>query len=62
HSPQVHGFFSVPTDPLTARTVFATHMRARDYDPKTTVVVAPDAGQAKPAARFARDLGLPVAV
>src|SRR5262245_50422107 len=25
HSPQVHGFFGVPTDPLTARALFVKH-------------------------------------
>ncbi|MBV7337058.1 ribose-phosphate pyrophosphokinase [Chloroflexi bacterium TSY] len=62
HSPQVQGFFSVPTDPLTARTVFVQHLHARNFDPTETIVVAPDAGQAKPAGRFAKDLGLTFAV
>jgi len=62
HSPQVHGFFSVPTDPLTARELFADHFRTRDYTPQDTVVVSTDIGHAKAAARFARGLGgLPVA-
>ena len=30
HSPQVHGFFSVPTDPLTARFAFTEYFKARD--------------------------------
>jgi ribose-phosphate pyrophosphokinase len=58
HSPQVHGFFSVPTDPLTSRPIFKNHFRERDLS--GTIVVAPDMGNAKSAARFARDLGLPV--
>lgn len=62
HAPQVHGFFSVPTDPLTARHVFTNHMNQRELDPEKVVIVAPDAGQAKPAARFAKDLGLSVAL
>lgn len=62
HSPQVHGFFSVPTDPLTARNVFTEHMRQQNLDPAKAIIVAPDAGQAKPAARFAKDLGLAVAL
>jgi ribose-phosphate pyrophosphokinase len=61
HSPQVHGFFGVPTDPLTARPVFIEHLRQRDLDPQRTVVVAPDMGTAKATARFARMLGLPFA-
>lgn len=60
HSPQVHGFFSVPTDPLTSRPVFQEFFARQDLS--DTIVVAPDIGAAKSAARFARDLGgLPVA-
>jgi ribose-phosphate pyrophosphokinase len=57
HSPQVHGFFSIPTDPLTARGLFVRRFRRRAK--AQTVVVAPDAGQAKSAGRFAALLGLP---
>jgi len=59
HSPQVHGFFSVPTDPLSSRPVFKHYFRDRDLS--HTVVVAPDMGHAKTAARFASDLKLPIA-
>lgn len=60
HSPQVHGFFSIPTDPLTSRPVFKEYFSGRDLS--DTVVVSPDIGNAKSAARLARDLGgLPVA-
>jgi ribose-phosphate pyrophosphokinase len=62
HSPQVHGFFRVPVDPLTARGLFVEHLEGRGYSADTTVVVAPDAGGAKSAARFADQLELPVAV
>lgn len=58
HAPQVHGFFSVPTDPLTSRPVFKRYFQARDLS--DTLVVSPDIGQAKSAARFAKGLGLPV--
>ncbi|MDW8326469.1 MAG: ribose-phosphate pyrophosphokinase [Anaerolineales bacterium] len=57
HSPQVHGFFRLPTDPLTARKLFVQHLQQRDLS--ECVVVAPDAGIAKSAARFAGQLGLP---
>jgi len=57
HSPQVHGFFSVPTDPLTARFLFTRHFRQRDLS--HTIVVTPDAGGAKSTARFAHSLDLP---
>jgi ribose-phosphate pyrophosphokinase len=59
HSPQVHGFFSVPTDPLSARPVFKDYLEQRDLGGH--IVVAPDMGSAKSAARFAKSLGLPIA-
>ncbi|HEX6386173.1 MAG TPA: ribose-phosphate pyrophosphokinase [Anaerolineae bacterium] len=61
HSPQVHGFFSVPTDPLTARALFVRHLDQCELAPDKVVVVAPDIGRAKPASRFASQLGLPIA-
>ena len=60
HSPQVHGFFDVPTDPLTARPCFEDYFRRQEL--RGTVVVAPDAGRARSATRFATKLGLPVIV
>jgi len=59
HAPQVHGFFSVPVDHLTALGVLADHFRGGDLS--DTVVVSPDLGNAKTATQFARLLGLPVA-
>ncbi len=59
HSPQVHGFFSVPADPLTSRPVFQRYFEAQDL--KDTIVVAPDLGSAKSAARFAQGMHLPLA-
>jgi ribose-phosphate pyrophosphokinase len=59
HSPQVHGFFSLPTDPLSSRRVFHEYLSGRDLS--DMVIVSPDMGQAKSAARFAHHLGLPVA-
>jgi ribose-phosphate pyrophosphokinase len=59
HSPQVHGFFSVPTDPLSARPVFKEYLDARRLTDH--IVVAPDLGSAKSAARFAKSLNLPIA-
>ena len=59
HSPQVHGFFSVPVDHLHALRELAGHFRGQDLS--GAVVVSPDLGNAKPAAAFARRLGLPVA-
>lgn len=59
HSPQVHGFFSVPVDQLHALRELAGHFRG--YDLSNAVVVSPDLGNAKPASAFARMLGVPVA-
>jgi len=59
HSPQVHGFFRIPTDPLTSRPVFGQYLSQRDLS--GSIVVSPDIGQAKSAARFARTMNLPVA-
>lgn len=59
HSPQVHGFFSVPVDHMNALKVLATHFRKRNL--RNTVVVSPDLGNAKEATHFARLLKLPVA-
>lgn len=61
HSPQVHGFFGLPTDPLTARPLFAWHFGNQKMDPNETIVISPDMGRAKPAGRFAEKLGLPIA-
>jgi len=59
HSPEVHGFFSVPVDHLHALRELAAHFRQRDLS--RAVVLSPDLGYAKSAAAFARRLGLPVA-
>lgn len=59
HAEQVHGFFSMPVDHLTALPVLARHYRNRDLS--NAVVVSPDFGNAKDANRFARLLGVPMA-
>ena len=59
HSPQVHGFFGLPTDPLSSRRVFYEYLADRDLG--DAIVVSPDMGMAKSAARFAQSLNLPVA-
>jgi ribose-phosphate pyrophosphokinase len=59
HSPQVHGFFSIPVDHLHALRELAAHFRRGDL--RNTTVVSPDLGNAKEAAAFARMLGVPVA-
>ncbi|MFV0252533.1 MAG: ribose-phosphate diphosphokinase [Beutenbergiaceae bacterium] len=59
HAPQVHGFFPVPVDHLTALGVLSEHFLSQDLT--DAVVVSPDLGNAKTATQFARLLGLPVA-
>jgi ribose-phosphate pyrophosphokinase len=59
HSPQVHGFFVTPVDHLTSQSVFINHFRKQDLS--NTVVVSPDIGHAKRAAKLARALGVPLA-
>ena len=57
HSPQVHGFFSVPVDHLHALYELAAHLRGVDLS--NAVVISPDLGNAKEASSFARILGGP---
>jgi len=59
HSPQVHGFFSMPTDHLTAQQVFVQHFGDRDRS--NMVILSPDIGNAKRATKLARALGVSVA-
>ena len=59
HSEQVHGFFSMPVDHLTALPVLANHFRSRDLS--NAVVVSPDFGNAKDAGHFARMFGIGMA-
>src|SRR5919112_3616987 len=59
HAPQVHAFFSVPVDHLTALGVLADHFLGQDLP--DAVVVSPDFGNAKTATQFSRLLGVPVA-
>jgi ribose-phosphate pyrophosphokinase len=59
HSPQVHGFFSVPVDHLHALRELAAHFSR--YDLGNAVVVSPDLGNIKEAAAFGRMLGIPAA-
>src|SRR5512132_1343017 len=59
HSPQVHGFFSLPTDPLSSWLVLRDYLEALGI--ADGILVTPDMGQAKSAARFAKILNLPIA-
>jgi ribose-phosphate pyrophosphokinase len=61
HSPQVQGFLRIPSDQLTANPIIVDHFQRR-ADLAEHVVVAPDAGEVKDAARIAKKLGVPLAV
>lgn len=60
HAPQVQGFFKIPLDDLNARPVLCEAVSAKVQAP--LVVVAPDAGFAKSARRWADRLGAPLAI
>jgi ribose-phosphate pyrophosphokinase len=60
HSPQVHGFFRIPTDHLTPRSIFAKHLE-QYVEEESSIVVSPDIGHVKRASRLAMDLGVPIA-
>ncbi len=61
HSAQVHGFFKVPVDHLSAEVVIANHFATQVERLENAVVVAPDAGDLKRASSLARRLALPIA-
>lgn len=60
HSPQIHGFFSVPAEHLTAHSVFVKHFRQQDLS--NAVIVSPDIGNAKRASKLAHSLNVPLAI
>jgi ribose-phosphate pyrophosphokinase len=60
HAPQIQGFFSMPSDQLTAVPLLCEALKARRL--ADTVVVAADVGESKDAARFAKLLNLPIAI
>ena len=60
HAPQVQGFFRVPVDDLNALPVLCDAIAAKSLT--DLVVVAPDAGFAKKARRWADRLGAPLAI
>ena len=60
HVPQIQGFFDIPMDHLTAVTTLANYFREKQVE--NGVIVAPDAGRAKLAEKYADILGLPLAI
>jgi ribose-phosphate pyrophosphokinase len=56
HAGQIQGFFTIPVDHMTALPLFARHFRDLGLSGHDVVSVAPDAGRAKVALRFAEML------
>ena len=62
HAGQIQGFFTIPVDHMTAQQLFARHFRDLGLFGDGVVSVAPDAGRAKVAVRFAEMLEAEFAV
>ncbi len=59
HAPQIQGFFNMPVDHLLAGKILCDHFGDKV---ENTVVVAPDAGSAKLAGKYAETLKVPLAI
>src|ERR687892_203095 len=62
HAGQIQGFFTVPVDHMTALPLFARHFRDLGLTGEGVVSVAPDAGRAKHALKFAEMIGAGFAI
>ena len=62
HAGQIQGFFNIPVDHMTSLPLFANHFRDLGLTGDAVVSVAPDAGRAKHALRFAEMIGAGFAV
>jgi ribose-phosphate pyrophosphokinase len=62
HAGQVQGFFTIPVDHMTALPLFAQHFRDLGLTGENIVSVAPDAGRAKYALRFAEMISADFAI
>lgn len=60
HAPQIQGFFRIPVDNLYALPILCARVQQEQLE--NVVVVAPDAGFAKNARRYATTLGASVAI
>lgn len=61
HAGQIQGFFTIPTDELTARHLFVQYIR-RSHLRQNATVVSPDIGGVRRARNLAEELGLPLAI
>src|SRR5689334_3100083 len=62
HAGQIQGFFNIPVDHMTALPLFGRHFRDLGLEGEGVVSVAPDAGRAKHAVRFAEMIGAGFAI
>ena len=62
HAGQIQGFFSLPVDHMVALPLFAQHLRDQGVVGDGVVSVAPDAGRAKMAVKFAELLDADFAI
>jgi ribose-phosphate pyrophosphokinase len=62
HAGQIQGFFTIPVDHMTSLPLFARHFRDLGLTGEEVVSVAPDAGRAKHAVRFAEMIGADFAI
>ena len=60
HSEQIQGFFRIPVDQLLASPILCEYFSKTGLE--NFIVVAPDAGSAKRAEKYALSLGLPLAI
>lgn len=60
HAGQIQGFFSIPTDELTAMNLLVRYWADKGWD--DLIVVSPDVGFAKRARNFAEAIGAPLAI
>ena len=60
HAMQIQGFFSIPVDQLTAETLLTSYFAQKGFE--DLVVVAADAGSSKKAYKYAKRLGVPMAL
>jgi ribose-phosphate pyrophosphokinase len=60
HAGQIQGFFSIPTDELTAMNLLVRYWNDKGWD--DLIVVSPDVGFAKRARNFAEAIGAPLAI
>ena len=62
HSPQLQGFFNIPTDHLRGVFSFAHYFKEKFNDLTNFVVVSPDLGSVSRARQFAEMLDIPLAI